>query len=151
MARFTASFDVPASREDLFAYLADFSHAREWDPGVVRAERLDEGPVAPGSAFALEVRFFGREIPMRYEVTKLEAPRRVVFVGETGDVRSEDTITFRKLGGKTRITYDAVLTLKGLRRLADPLLQLAFQWIGRQALDGLKRTLDDRVARADRG
>ena len=41
MAHYRASIDVLQPREDVFAYLSDFSTTREWDPGVVEAERLN--------------------------------------------------------------------------------------------------------------
>lgn len=40
MARYRASIDIQQPREGVFAYLSDFSTTREWDPGVVEAERL---------------------------------------------------------------------------------------------------------------
>jgi hypothetical protein len=39
MAGYRAALDTQQSREDVFAYLSDFSTTAEWDPGVVRAER----------------------------------------------------------------------------------------------------------------
>ena len=41
MAHYRASIDIQQPREDVFAYLSDFSTTREWDPGVVEAERLN--------------------------------------------------------------------------------------------------------------
>ena len=43
MAHFVTTIGSPGSPEEVFEYLADFSSAAEWDPGVARAERLDEG------------------------------------------------------------------------------------------------------------
>lgn len=40
MARYRATVDTPRGREDVFAYLSDLSTSKEWDPGVVEAERL---------------------------------------------------------------------------------------------------------------
>jgi hypothetical protein len=41
----------------------------------------------------------------------------------------------------TRVTYDADLALRGILRIADPLLGLAFNRVGDRALAGLRRTL----------
>jgi hypothetical protein len=56
-------------------------------------------------------------------------------------VVSLDRITFEMTAGGTRVTYDADLALKGLLRIADPLLALAFNRVGDRALAGLRRTL----------
>ena len=43
------------------------------------------------------------------------------------------------------MTWDATLSLKGLRYLADLPLHLAFQWIGGRALAGLREALEARA------
>ena len=53
MARYRAAVDTPREREDVFAYLSDFSTTEEWDPGVVQAERLnDAAGRGPGSGWS---------------------------------------------------------------------------------------------------
>lgn len=142
MARFRASLAAPGPVESVFEYLADFSNAAKWDPGVVRARKTTRGPVREGTAFEIVSAFLGREVPLRYEITALEPGKRVVFDGEGATVRSLDTITFEKIrGGGTQVTYDAVLTLKGVLRVFDPGLQLAFWWLGRRAVAGLAEAL----------
>lgn len=145
MARYRTVIDSPKPREELFAYLSDFSSAREWDPGVSRATRSDSGEVQVGSQFDLVASFMGRETPLSYKVTAIEPPRSVTFRGENSNVVSLDTITFADRPNGTRVTYDADLTLKGPLKLADPLLKLAFGRIGDKARDGLRDALDGTV------
>ena len=52
------------------------------------------------------------------------------------DFRSYDVITVTPVGTGCEVTYDADLALQGLRRIADPLLRLAF-CLGRIDLLGL--------------
>jgi hypothetical protein len=56
MARFVDAIDLPLPIERVFDYLADFSHTAEWDPGVVEARQLDEGPVRLGAISARGLR-----------------------------------------------------------------------------------------------
>jgi uncharacterized protein YndB with AHSA1/START domain len=79
MARVTKTLDVPGSPKDVFQYLADFSHAAEWDPGVLAAEKATEGPIEVGTAFRLTVAFGPRRLELLYRVTEIEPHRRVVF------------------------------------------------------------------------
>lgn len=146
MARYVTSIDSPRSREELFAYLADFSSAAEWDPGVTTAERVGgEGRVASGDEFRLMVRSVRGETPLTYRVTAIDPPASVTFRAENGLLVSLDTISFTEHGGGTRVRYDADLRLKGPLRLADPLLRIAFSRIGDRARDGLCRALDGTV------
>ncbi len=133
--------------DEVFAFLADFSNAAEWDPGVVSASKLDAGPVAPGTRFEVVSKFLGQDVRLVYTAVQVDAPERVVFEGTTdAGLRSIDTLTFAKSGRGTEITYDAQLVLPGLLYLADLPLHLLFQWIGRDAIEGLSRTLRERTA-----
>jgi carbon monoxide dehydrogenase subunit G len=143
MARYVDAIDLPIPLEQAFEYLADFSRTAEWDPGVVEAERLTPGPPRRGSRFRVVVSFLGRRLPLDYEITAYEPPTRLVLEGGDSSVHSHDEITFAPRPGGTRVTYEARLELRGLRRLADPLLQLILQRIGRLAVCGLQERLAD--------
>lgn len=141
MARYTATLHTAKPIDETFAYLSDFSRATEWDPGTTSARRIGTGPIAEGSRFLLRAAFLGRESDLVYEITDLQAPRRVVLRGENGAVVSLDEMTFAPVAGGTRVTYDAQLRFKGLLRLADPLLAAAFRRVGDRALGGLRAAL----------
>jgi carbon monoxide dehydrogenase subunit G len=141
MARYVASLETARPIGEVFDYLSDFSTTREWDPGVVEAQRLDEGPVAIGSEFRLLAKFLGRTNELTYRIVELEPPATVALRGENATVVSFDRITLEPAGGGTRITYDAELTLNGPLRIAEPLLALAFNRVGDRALAGLRATL----------
>jgi hypothetical protein len=145
MARYVDAIDLPIPIEEAFAYLADFSHTAEWDPSVVAAENVTEGPVGPGSRFQVTVRFAATNLSLVYEIVEFEPPNRLVLEGGNESFRSIDEISFVPRGDGTRVTYEARIELTGLRRLADPLLGLAFQRIGQLAARGLRGRIDERV------
>jgi dehydrogenase/reductase SDR family protein 12 len=143
MARYIDAIDLPIPIEAAFDYLADFSRSAEWDPGVCDARRLTRGKIRLGSRFEVIVSFLGRRIPLDYRITEFERPSRLVLTGGDSSLRSIDEITFVSRHGGTRLTYEARLELVGIRRLADPALDLLFQRIGRLALRGLRERLTD--------
>ncbi len=142
MAHYQASIDSKRPRAYVFAYLSDFSTTREWDPSVVDAERLNGQTVGEGSEFRLVARFLGRKNELTYRIVEYDPPVAVTLLGENATVVSRDRITFEITPQGTRITYDADLALKGLLRIADPALGLAFTRVGDRAVAGLRRTLD---------
>ena len=144
MAHYRAALETQRPREDVFAYLSDFSTTVEWDPGVLRAERLNGAGVDEGSEFRLVAEFLGRKTSLTYQIVEYDPPHAVTFLGENSTVVSRDRITFEPTPSGTRISYDADLALKGLLRIADPLLRLVFSRVGDRALGGLKRTLAKR-------
>jgi carbon monoxide dehydrogenase subunit G len=141
MARYRAAFDTPREREDVFAYLSDFSTTEEWDPGVVEAERLNDAAIGEGTEFRLVAEFLGRKTALTYRIVEYDPPHAVTFRGENATVISRDRITFKVADGSTLVTYDADLALKGPLRIGDPLLRLAFNRVGDRALAGLRNKL----------
>jgi Polyketide cyclase / dehydrase and lipid transport len=141
MARYRASIETQWTPDEAFVYLSDFSTSVEWDPSVVEAGRIGTGAVGRGTEFRLVAEFLGRKTPLTYRVVEYEPPSAVTFVAENETVISRDRIAFERIATGTRVTYDAYLRLKGLLRLADPLLSLAFHRIGNPALAGLRDVL----------
>jgi NAD(P)-dependent dehydrogenase (short-subunit alcohol dehydrogenase family) len=142
MARYRASVVTTRSAEETFAYMADFANAATWDPGTATAERLDDGPVGLGSTFRLGVRVGSRVVPLEYRIVVFEPPHKVVLLGESDTIRSEDTMTVAATSdGTSVLTYDAELTLKGPFALANPVLPLFFGRIGDKGASGLREAL----------
>jgi len=146
MTTLRGRIETPLAIDESFAYIADFANSMHWDPGTATSERLDEGPVGVGSRYRLGVRLGGRVAPMEYRITTFEPPRRVVLAGEGSGVSATDEIRFEPVGAGTGIDYTADIRLGGAMRLAQPFLGRAFAKIGREALEGMKRTLDERAA-----
>ena len=144
MAVFEATIGSDWTADDTFSYLAVFSNAGQWDPGVLEGEQLDPGPVRVGSRFLLVVPFLGRKLPLVYRVTELSAgDRRVVLDAASRFLRATDRIAVRPrpAGRGASVSYQAEVTLAGPLRLLDPLLGRGFRGVGERAAAGLASTL----------
>ena len=147
MAVIREQIDTALGIGEAYAFVADFANAERWDPGVASSARLDVGPLGVGARYRLGIRMGGRVAPMEYEITLLEAPRRVVLEGRGSGVRAVDDITFSATPSGTRIDYVAEIRLQGLLRLLAPFAGGAFRRIGEHARDGMQRALDDLARR----
>jgi uncharacterized protein YndB with AHSA1/START domain len=141
MARFVDAIDLPLEIEVAFDYMADFSRTAEWDPGVAEARRLTPDPIGAGSRFEVIVAFAGRRIPFEYVISEFDRPHRIVLEAADSSLHSTDEITFTQSPSGTRMTYEARLELSGAAMLADPLLDVLLQRIGRLAVRGLRERL----------
>jgi hypothetical protein len=142
MARYLGTVTSPRPIEEVFAYMADFSNASEWDPSAIEASGVNGPAPSVGARYEVTSRFLGREVPLTYEIVELDSPRRVVLRAENDSVVSEDEMSFRKLpDGGTELTYDADLRLKGAARLADPLFGLAFRRLCERARSRMQEVL----------
>jgi dehydrogenase/reductase SDR family member 12 len=141
MATYRTQIDARRGQDEVFEYLATFSNASEWDPGVAEGEALTPGPVAIGSVYRLGVRLAGRIVPVEYQVVDMERPRKVVLQARHGRIVSTDTITVEWAGRGSRVRYVAVLQAVGLLRLASPLVARVFVGMAERAAAGLRRVL----------
>jgi carbon monoxide dehydrogenase subunit G len=139
--QYRREIDVARPPAETFAYLADFAHAAEWDPGIAEARRLTPPPTAVGSRFEVIALFRGRRQRFEYVVTAFEEGRRVALRGEGEKARSDDVITVSPQDAGTRVAYEADIRLKGVLRVAEPFLRSTFRRLGDDALDGLAARL----------
>lgn len=147
MARYVATVPSTRSADDAFAYVADFRSVAEWDPSVQRAALTTDGaPIRVGAGFRVSVAMLGRTTSLDYEIVELVPGTRVVLRGESRTFVSTDTVTVVPRGTGSELTYDADLALKGVLRLADPVLGFAFGRLGQAAEAGLLEHLNPVVA-----
>lgn len=139
--RYEQDIEVERDPAEVFAYVADFSRASEWDPGIEESRRLSDGPTSKGSRFELIARFRGNRQRFEYVVTDYVDGRRIALHGEGGKAVSDDTISVEAKDGGTRLTYTADIRLKGAYRLFEPLLRRTFARMGDDALAGLETHL----------
>ncbi len=151
MARYRGTVISKRSVGDTFDYLADFTNTAEWDPGTAAAERLDAGDVGPGSAFRLGIRFGPRTLVLDYRIVAYDRPHRVVLLGESATVRSQDTVAVVPTAdGGAVVTYTADLTLRGPYALVNPVLGRYVDRVGDQGIEGLRTVLAGPSAPGDR-
>jgi uncharacterized protein YndB with AHSA1/START domain len=137
----TITTDAPI--DHVFAYLADFSNAPEWDPGTESSvPRSLDGPRL-GQTYDLVVVFGDRKLPMTYEITALKENRLLTLVGDGSTTHAVDTMEFSEVpDGGTSVTYTADIRLKGLLRLAEPFLGGKFAELGDKAEAGMIAALN---------
>jgi len=144
LVRYRREIQVATPADVTFAYLSDFSNTSEWDPGIVEARRLTPAPTAVGSRFEVTALFRGRPQRFEYVVTELDDGLRIALRGEGEKAVSDDVIVVAAAGdGGTRVVYEADLRLKGVYRVAEPILAATFERMGDAALDGLAARLSE--------
>ena len=87
---------------------------------------------------------------MEYRITTYEPSTRVILTGEGSNVSAVDEIRFEPIPTGTRIDYTADINLGGWMRLVQPFAGGAFEKLAKDALGGMKKTLDERAKAAAR-
>ncbi len=144
MAQYHATVESRSPAAETFGYLATFSNAAEWDPGVLAGEQLDAGPLGPGSRFLLKVPFLGARMSLTYEVLRFVPDREVLLRAANGVLQSTDRIAVAGAADGSTVSYDAEVRLRGPLQVLDPLLRPGFRVVAERAAAGLADALSRR-------
>lgn len=140
--KLTRSFTVRPAPDVVRAYLLDFAHAEEWDPGTQSCERLDTGPVQLGSRWHNVSRFLGRTVELTYTLVTAD-PDRLVFEGTNDASVARDDLRITRNDDGTRIDYNATITLTGrLGSALDPVLARLMSRVADKTVEQLTGALD---------
>jgi carbon monoxide dehydrogenase subunit G len=143
MTTVSRTFDVRPQPAVVIDYLKDFGNAEEWDPGTESCTRQDSGPVQVGSTWHNVSKIAGVSTELTYRLEEL-TDERIVLKGHNDSATSTDTITVVPSpdGPGSRITYEAVIELKGARKIADPVMKVVFEKIGSDTEDDMTTVLN---------
>ncbi len=142
MATYTTTIRTQRTADDVFAYMSDLLNFAEWDPGTKGVVQVGGIGAGLDSAYDVTVSVPGRDMVLTYRVVHFDRPHAVTARAESKTLISNDVITVAADGDATLVTYSAELQLKGLLRVADIGLSLAFKRIGDKAAAGLATHLD---------
>ncbi len=142
MSTVSRTFAVEAPPEVVVPYLADFANAERWDPGTVRCEPLDPGPVRVGSTWHNTSKIVGITTELTYTLEQLTA-ERVVLVGRNDTATSTETIEVTGNGTGSIVTYTNEVRFNGVAKLASPLAKAVFEKLGAATETRMVETLND--------
>jgi carbon monoxide dehydrogenase subunit G len=134
------TFSVSTAANVVVDYLADFSHAEQWDPGTQRCTRNGRGPIAPGATWHNVSKVLGVTTELTYTLKELSA-ERIVLVGTNAGATSTDTITVRPNAGGSELTYHVDLQMHGISKLAAPAMKREMEKRGDQTVHQLSAVL----------
>lgn len=121
MTHVERTFTVDQPGDKVFAYLSDFTHTNEWDPGTVQTTRVS-GDGGLGTTYANRSTFMGREVELTYETVVYEPNTAFSCRGHNKSATATDILRFSPDGDGTRIVYRAEFEFHGLLKYVAPLV-----------------------------
>lgn len=120
--------------EEVYDFMANFSNAEKWDPGVLKSYCIKN------KSYGLTTVFNGKKSEMTYNVIAYKRPYEITLKGDGPNVRAIDTIKFSKIDNNyTKIDYEADLTLKGFRRPFIIFIGKSLEKLGEDAIEGIRK------------
>lgn len=144
MPSVSRTFSTVATPDAAYAYLADFTHAEEWDPGSQTCERTS-GDGGVGTTYRNVSTFLGREVEITYTTAELAPPTRVHLRGTNEQFEGHDIFEITAAGRGSQVRYTAEMSFSGLSRFASPVVAAYLPILARKTVDQLRASLDRQV------
>jgi uncharacterized protein YndB with AHSA1/START domain len=142
MARIDGEIVIDRPVDVVFDYVADQSNEPQYNPQMVRADKITAGPVGAGTRFRSAVASRGRTAEMLIEITGYDRPHRLASTTTMRQAAISYTLTFEPAGTGTRMRWSGQVRPKGAVKLLGPLIA----WMGRHQEQriwaGLKQHLE---------
>lgn len=108
--------------EVVFDYLADQRNEVEYNPEMIRSEKMTNGPIGVGTRFAATVKSRGRPTDMLIEGTEFDRPARFGTRTSMSSADIEGVLTLARQGAGTRMSWAWQLRPKGALKVLRPLM-----------------------------
>jgi uncharacterized protein YndB with AHSA1/START domain len=126
MARIDGEIVIDRPIDVVFDYVADQSNEPQYNPRMVRAEKITPGPVGEGTRFRSAVASMGRTAEMLVEFTSYDRPTRLASATAMQQADISYTLTFEAAASGTRMRWSGQVRPKGFFRLLGPVIS----WLG---------------------
>ena len=150
MARIEGDIIIDRPVDVVFDYVADQSNEPQYNPQMVRAEKITAGPVGKGTQFRSAVASKGRTAEMLIECTGYDRPRLLASTTTMQQADISYALTFEPAAGGTRMRWSGRVRPKGAFRLLGPVIT----WMGirqeQRIWASLKAHLEAAPAKASR-
>ena len=142
MAHIAGEVLIAAPVGEVFDMVADERNEPRYNPRIVRAEKVSEGPVGRGARFVAQPRSMGTKGQMTLEVLEYDRPHRLHNVVRSSYMQVEGTLTFEEVEGGTRLRWDWDMGLVGPMRVLSPVLAVIGPGWERRNWVGLKQYME---------
>jgi Polyketide cyclase / dehydrase and lipid transport len=130
--------------EEVFDFVVDERNEPHYNPRMLRAEKITDGPVGPDTRFLAELETLGHPMPMTVEFTDYDRPRRVTSCTRSSMMTTDGTLSFVPIPGGTLMRWSWDVRPHGILRLLGPLVG----WLGRRQEQNIWGSLKRLLERA---
>lgn len=122
MARIEGEIVIERPVDEVFDYVADQTNEPQYNPKMVRAEKITPGPVGKGIRFRSAVMSAGRTAEMLIECTGYDRPAVFATTTTMAQAKIYYTLRFEPVPAGTRMHWSGLVKPKGVFRLLGPVI-----------------------------
>lgn len=151
MVQISGSIVIARPPEAVFDVVADQRNEPSFNPRMLRAEKVTDGPIGPGTRFTATVRSGGRTADMVVEYTSFDRPRELASVSTMTSAQVVGRLCLEPVPEGTRLWWSWDLRPVGRVRLLRPVLHLLGNRQERRVWSALKVQLESTPLSAPTG
>jgi hypothetical protein len=142
MSHIAGEITIAAPVHEVFDVVADERNEPKYNPRIVRAEKVSEGPVGAGARFAAEPKSIGAKGQMTLTILEYDRPHRLHNLVRSSYMQVDGTLTFEEVESGTTLRWDWDMALLGPIRLLAPVIALIGPTWERRNWVGLKEYME---------
>jgi hypothetical protein len=150
MARIDGEIVIGRPVDVVSGYIADQSKEPQYNPQMVRAEKITAGPVGRGTRFRSAVAVRGRTAEMLIECTSYDRPRLFATTTTMAQASISYPLRFGPVATGTRMRWSGAGAAQGSHPAGRPARRLAGQAPGAADLGGPERASGSHGSRGRR-
>ena len=143
VVRLDETIDLDRPVQEVFAYVSDFSRVQEWDPAVSHAEKLTSGPPGVGTEYRVDM---NAGFSIHYTVDEFVDNEHMLMTASSRLFTAREEIFFDPASPGTTLRYVADFHFPTVFRTFHQLFPGVMDRVGKSAMEGLKRALEDDFA-----
>jgi carbon monoxide dehydrogenase subunit G len=142
MYQFDKSIFIARPQQEVFDFVTDLSNDAKWQSGIESVERESGGPIGAGSTWHYKIKFMGRKIDTRMDMTSYEPPSQASIKSADGPIPFENNISLESKEDGTQLSIKGQAEIGGFFKLAEGLVGKQFEKQMDSDLKNLKALLE---------
>jgi hypothetical protein len=142
MAHIEGEIVIKRPVDEVFDFVADERNEPRYNPRMLRAEKVSDGPIGEGTQFRAETATRRGSAEMAIEITRYERPSRLESSTRLSNMDIAGTLTFDPVPEGTRMQWVWDVRPRGVLKLMDPIISRMGERQERTIWTNLKRVLE---------
>lgn len=143
MVRIAGETHIARPPQVVFDVVAD--ERNRYDPSIVDAELLTDGPIGVGTRFRSVASGIREPVEMTVEVIGYDRPRQLATTTRSPSMDIDSRLLFEPDGAGTRMRWSMQFHPRGSLRLLTPVLPLIGRWQVRRVWHALEAHLEQQL------
>lgn len=149
MLHYTIDIIINRPKEQVFNYMTQLDNGDQLMDEVVASKNITGGPVGLGTRMTERVKFGPMGEELTWEITAFEANRLCTFETDGSFGRTKVSYLLEPAQGGTRVAAEVTIEIRGLFRLAQPVIQFSHMGNRKRYLAAIKKNLENDQGGAD--